>query len=537
MDKQAFMDKVFSSISTIPVSEVISKRIRLDKKRHRHVYGLCPFHSDTSVGSFVVTDDKRMWECFTCRIGGNAAKFISLYDNIDYVEAAVRIAYEFGQISQNEYRDYMNDPGYSVKKVVDIEKQYTIKTKPDNQIATPELLDQVYTLFSKHAGISNNHVDYLLNHRGISNEDIVSGGYFTFPTRRILREFMADIRNQFGTEDILGSVPGFYYDKTVRRFTFAKYFGLGIPIHNTAGYIVGIQVRKDSVSDTGMRYVWFSSSFVTDSKYSDEFDKGTSSGAPPDVHFPKKLLSTNVYITEGHFKAKKISDEFGSIAVSVQGIGSQKGIITILNQLPMCVIEHSLSAEFQIGYIYLAFDADVSFNIRVFEQLKQLSDNLLLHNYVNYYVYWPFALGKGIDDVITNGHKDSINLFEKYEWDHAYMTMEEELRDYVNSNIYKVPQEIIGQFFSDIVLSMITPLDMNEPELLPSLDDSKERYSLSINTNSSLDSKLPQEATINKNSKSLTGFSLGLKSIYSLLQYVLNRIVTVTHEKWRNIRW
>lgn len=452
-------------ISNIPVSEVLSKRMSISRKRSRHQYGLCPFHSDTKEGSFVITDDKGMWECFTCRVGGNSIKFISLFDNLDYLDAAVQIALEFGIITLKQSLDLLNRKEETTRNFRSIERKYNQKTKPENVLANPDILNAVYRIFIRHAGISVDHTDYLMNKRHLSSEDIEDTLYFSYPTRRILRNFMSDIRRQFGSEEILGSIPGFFWIIENKRFTFRKSKGLGIPIHNARGLIVGIQIRLDDELDPIQRYIWLSSSFTS---YDDRFSKGTSPGAPPDIHYPKELLTSTVYLTEGHFKAKKISKTLGAIAVSVQGVGSQRGVLEALQEIPSEVIKRELCPNFKIDGTFLAFDADLAYNIRVYEQLKKLSDAMVLNGFSIYYLYWPESVGKGIDDVIDFGsYSENINAYDKTIWDKAYLAMEDELREKENENIYKIPQTVVAQYFP-MVLSMVTPARLGVDFMPPS---------------------------------------------------------------------
>lgn len=462
-NRSELLERAFHSVQSLPVSVVLSRRMTISRKKYRHQYGLCPFHADTKEGSFVITDDKGMWECFTCCLGGNSIKFISLFDRISYVDAAVQIALEFGLLTFEESCELLQKKEYTDKQVMSMTRQFAKKETIENKIASPDILNDVYALLIQSAGISDDHIRYLNKNRNLSTEDIKSSSYFTFPTRRILKSFMADIRERFGSEKILGSVPGFCWDIENKRYTFAQNKGLGIPIYNVEGLIVGIQIRKDDELNLKRRYVWFSSSFTD---HDERFSKGSSPGAPPDIHFPQKLLNSTVYLTEGHFKAKIITKEFGSIALSVQGVGSQRGILASLKQIPKEVLKRELSPVFEIGSIFLAFDADLAYNIRVYEQLKKMSDTLLVNNYQNYYLYWSESAGKGIDDVIDGGNIDQINIYDKALWDKAYLSMEDKLRMKENSNIYKIPKAVVAQYFS-IVLSMVTPVLFDSPYLPP----------------------------------------------------------------------
>ena len=104
---------MFFKLENIPVEQIVGSRILL-KQQGPHFYGLCPFHVDHHVGSFVVTPRKGIWKCFTCgdNFGGNGIKFISLYDGIDYLQAAFKVAYENNIITYEEYVE-QNSKTYS----------------------------------------------------------------------------------------------------------------------------------------------------------------------------------------------------------------------------------------------------------------------------------------------------------------------------------------------------------------------------------------------------------------------------------------
>ena len=69
---------------------VISQYVNLKKKGTRYV-GLCPFHNEKT-GSFSVSQDKQMYYCFGCHVGGNVFSFVMDYENLDFKEALEQLA-------------------------------------------------------------------------------------------------------------------------------------------------------------------------------------------------------------------------------------------------------------------------------------------------------------------------------------------------------------------------------------------------------------------------------------------------------------
>ena len=106
-ERYEFIEAMFDKLDSISVERIVGHYIKLIPKG-RHWMGLCPFHMDTKLGSFIVTPDRGIWKCFSCGddYAGNGVKFVSLYKHITYLDAAFDTALEFGLISYDEYRKY-----------------------------------------------------------------------------------------------------------------------------------------------------------------------------------------------------------------------------------------------------------------------------------------------------------------------------------------------------------------------------------------------------------------------------------------------
>jgi len=451
-NKREFIQDVIEKVREIPISSVVETKVSLVKRAGLHK-GLCPFHNDHHIGSFVVSDKKQIFKCFSCGTAGDNIKFIALYENINYVESAMKIALNNGIVSYSEYEEFFNRK-YSDKKAEQIERVYKDKDKEKfkNEIAPIEVLHEVFTAFIKESTLSDEHKKHLLEEREFSEEKIVADGYFTFPTKRIMKSFLQRLKDDYGyNESILKDVPGFYYDKINKSWIFSKNKGIGMPMPNANGLIEGIQIRRDSVDEGKSRYIWFSSAFVEyDDKLSEKFEHGTSSGSPTAVAYPEKIKNKTIFITEGWFKAVKIAEMFGSVTISVQGVGSWRNISKEIK-----AIQKRVGVEFK--NIFVAYDADMAYNVQVFRQAMKMTNNLkaefgqrdvldksgkpviieskiedengeevickevLKEDVYNiYYVMWDVEYGKGIDDLISLGHKDMLEYKVKEEFDAIY---------------------------------------------------------------------------------------------------------------------
>jgi hypothetical protein len=178
-------------------------------------------------------------------------------------------------------------------------------------------------------------------------------------------------------EELLCTIPGFFYDDKKGKysfFTIKNNGGIGIPIFDADGNIVGVQIRLDTVKEGEQRYVWFSSSFSK---------KGVSSGAPVYVAYPKGHdinnldgLCCTIIITEGHFKAVRLANTFKAITLSVQGVHNYKEIPEILDYLK------KTNSKFR--HVYIMYDADMSFKESVLNPAIRLGltlTNISLDDY------------------------------------------------------------------------------------------------------------------------------------------------------------
>lgn len=73
-------------LETAMIEEVVSDFIDLKKKGVRYL-GLCPFHDDRSLGSFVVYPKENCFKCFSCGAKGGVVDFLMNYAKMAYPDA------------------------------------------------------------------------------------------------------------------------------------------------------------------------------------------------------------------------------------------------------------------------------------------------------------------------------------------------------------------------------------------------------------------------------------------------------------------
>lgn len=474
LNRKDFISEVFENVrNSIPVSDVVSEDVVLKRSGISHK-GLCPFHNDSKVGSFLVTDGKKIFKCFSCGAGGDVIKYVSMRDGISYLDSALNLALSYGIISREQFDD-VTSRKFSKREVFEIEKTYIEKDRKEfkNNIAKDEVLDKVYRLFIKgfsYLGknkLSEEHKALLMSDdRQLTESEIDKNLYFTVPTRHILKYFLNDLEANGMSEDVLQTIPGFFYDKSKDCWSFMMVKGIGIPMLNEKGLITGIQIRKDVVKEGGMRYIWFSSSFAM---VKDNYEYGVSPGSPLNVVYPEIVKSKTVFVTEGHFKAFRLAKEFGCIAISVQGVCSWGKIKEAL--------EH-IKKDHDVKNIMVAYDGDIAINGGVFQQAinmgvslrginhlieaenikKAFEDETINKEYNVYYALWDFDYGKGIDDLILSGntHKlDKIQLEDLFVLYRKYITVLRESYLGIYKDVNEIPKEERKEIFERIILSTL----------------------------------------------------------------------------------
>lgn len=458
-EKRQFIDDMFLKLENVPVEEIVGSRVAL-KRQGSSYLGLCPFHQDKHLGSFIVTPSKGIWKCFVCGdgFGGNGISFVSRYDNISYLEAAFKVAFEKGLISLDNYekythclssdRDLTNTPRY---------KNVGIKKSAVSQMADIHVRHNVYTAFKEVLGLSEEHLQHLADVRHLSKERLAED-YFSFPTTvKERQQVIAYIKEKYPEYDdtMLLKVPGFYKRKK-KSLDFYSTKGIGFApccYHRTQNgneLLCGaIQIRRDKLkSNQSRRYTWFSSSFVQDEPEKYEAG-GVGCHAEMDVLFPKpEIQKPIITIVEGRFKSEVLRAA-GNISISVQGVSVWKGID---EQIKAIMENHAVSK------IFVFYDSDMLGNTAVFKQAIALSRflKMMFPSIRIYLAVWKLEDGKGVDDVFFADNQKNIQYYppeyiaEIYESVQLRISKKYPDMDMCNNTIKKLMQEEMEDIlFSD----------------------------------------------------------------------------------------
>lgn len=173
--------ELITRVNQLPLEEVIGRVVEL-VPRGPHYLGLCPFHADHQLGSFVVTPSKNLWKCFADGFGGNGIAFEMRYYDLSFLEAVFRLALDFGLIGQNEYVS-LSRKRYD-KEVINRAKARIEETTkvPQNKAADIDVRDQVYRAMQAVCPLSGQHKEHLETVRKVDDLEY----YFTYPNKRIM---------------------------------------------------------------------------------------------------------------------------------------------------------------------------------------------------------------------------------------------------------------------------------------------------------------------------------------------------------------
>lgn len=110
-------DKIEEIRSLANIVDTISGYVQL-RKRGKNFIGLCPFHQEKTP-SFTVNEEKQIFHCFGCHVGGNVFKFLMEYKSISFIEAVQEIAEQVG-INLNVQKEAFSSPDSEIEELFEI---------------------------------------------------------------------------------------------------------------------------------------------------------------------------------------------------------------------------------------------------------------------------------------------------------------------------------------------------------------------------------------------------------------------------------
>ncbi len=311
------------------IVDIISDYLKLTKKGKNYV-AVCPFHDDHSP-SLVVSKERQMFNCFTCRTGGNVFTFIMKYENVEFLEALQIVANKIGyKLNATNLENYENKN----------KKEYEIM-----EFAKKYYLNNIFTDLGTSAR-------KYLEDRGINND--------------IIREFNIGLATKFKDElyklftkknisnDILDSLGLIYINNTDVMDFFNN--RIIIPIEDLKGNVVGFSGRIFNGEKESAKYI--------NTKETVIFKKGQILF---NYHNAKNAIRDEKYviIVEGNMDAIKLSSSGIKNVIALMGVALSKEQTEILKKLKVPVIlmldndSAGLNATLKNGEILKKADIDV----------------------------------------------------------------------------------------------------------------------------------------------------------------------------------
>lgn len=288
-------------------------------------------------------------------------------------------------------------------------------TKPQMTDSDRQVRDRVYQMILESLSLSDHH-RALLRKRELSDDAIDRNGYASLSNCDHER-----LAQQIDQASKAGSIPGLQttsFDELTRIVPgllvnergvpqLQKLFGILIPIRSADGMIVALVVRRDEGSSNVKlpKYLYLSAS-----REQREQRKKLSGQEYPKaeyaVHVPafKPADIETMRITEGVLKADIATQLSGIPTIGIPGVNGWNRVFPVLR---------TLAAK----RVLIALDADHRENPAVADAVAGLTRECVAKGFATAIETWKISDGKGIDDLLTNGHQPKLiegDAVEKY---------------------------------------------------------------------------------------------------------------------------
>ncbi|WP_315308430.1 DNA primase [Pseudoramibacter alactolyticus] len=223
------------------IIDVVSQYVQLKKSGHSYM-GCCPFHNERTP-SFSVSQDKQLYHCFGCGVGGNVISFVMDKENMSFPEAIQYLAERANihlpkSTSEDDAKYQRKETLYELNRVLANHYYTLLKHQPDALAYLKERGIDIRTIKTFGLGYAADQwreACQYLTARQFKIDDIVDSG--------------VEIKNDRGR----------FYDRFRNR--------LMIPIQNTRDKIIGFGGRILSNEEHGSKYLNSPESLI--------FSKGT----------------------------------------------------------------------------------------------------------------------------------------------------------------------------------------------------------------------------------------------------------------------
>lgn len=284
------------------IVDIISDYLSL-KQRGKNYLAVCPFHDDHSP-SLVVSRERQIFNCFTCRTGGNVFTFVMKYENVGFVEAVKIVADKIGyNLNISDYTDHSlhNKHDY---EIMDFAKKYYL-----NNIFTE--LGVKARKYLENRGIDEAIIREFNIGLSLSDKDTL---YKVLSNKKYDLDKIANL-------GLVNKVGLDIYDVFTNRIM--------IPIEDLKGQVVGFTGRIFNNETDTAKYM--------NTKETEIFKKGHILF---NYHNARKSIrdAKEVVVVEGNMDAITLSAKGIKNVVALMGVALSKEQINVLKKLKVPVI-------------------------------------------------------------------------------------------------------------------------------------------------------------------------------------------------------
>lgn len=284
------------------IVDIISNYLSL-KPKGRNYVAVCPFHDDHSP-SLVVSKERQMFNCFTCRTGGNVFTFVMKYENVGFIEAIKIVADKIGY-------------NLNIGNLSD----FTSQNKEDYEIMDFAQKYYLNNIFTKDGIAARKY----LEKRGIDEAIIKEFNIgVALDSKDTLYKFLTN--KKYSLDKLVNLGLANKFDANVYD-TFSK--RIMIPIENLKGQVVGFTGRIYNGEVDTAKYM--------NTKETEIFKKGNIlfnyHNARQSIREEKKVI-----VVEGNMDAIKLSASGIKNVVALMGVALSKEQIDVLKKLKVPII-------------------------------------------------------------------------------------------------------------------------------------------------------------------------------------------------------
>jgi putative DNA primase/helicase len=279
---------------------------------------------------------------------------------------------------------------------------------------------RVYQMIIESLSLSDGH-RALLKQRGLSEDAIDRNGYAS-----LSKGDHGRLAQQIDQSLKTGSFPGLEttsFDELAKRVPglllnehgvpqLRMLFGILIPIRSADGMIAALVVRRNEGTSNAElpKYLYLSASKKQreerHARGGVEYPKAEYA-----VHVPADVSAgtETVRVTEGVLKADIATALSGVLTIGIPGVNGWKRTIPVLQKL-------------SANRVVIALDADHKENPAVADAVTGLTRECVAKGFAAAIETWEISDGKGIDDLLANGHQPKLiegDAVEKYLKEHV----------------------------------------------------------------------------------------------------------------------